>query len=221
MERAIHTLLAWLTQIKTAVMTPITKRFAAAQGMTVSERARLALAQLRRHPAGVAIARELQRLQEFLAAQSSARLKGALTGLLLLEAFFVCILLFHLVDDLDASPLDASQPPNDTGLAFTVIVIMPTLILALRSQYMKTREAEQRRAIEARRMARQVGAELARAYGILYLQPGAPLHIAQAAYTAAMKHAHPDTPGGDTAAAAELNWAIATIREHAVPRQHV
>lgn len=137
-----------------------------------------------------------------------------MAGMLLLEAFCAYILLIHLFADLTASPFGDPQPPNDTGLAFVAIVVLPALLLAVRSQYTTTRAREVEREREALHRLRQAGTDLARAYTILYLQPGAPLEIAQAAYTAAMKRAHPDLAGGDTAAAAELNWAIATIRDH-------
>lgn len=178
------------------------------------EQAQHILERLRQHQGTGAITASVARLCLALAAQSSQRLKMGMAGLLLLEAFCAYILLIHLVADLTASPFGNPQPPNDTGLAFATIVVLPALLLTVRSQYTKTRACEAEREREALHRLRQAGTDLARAYAILYLQPGAPLEIAQAAYTAAMKRAHPDLAGGDTAAAAELNWAIATIRDH-------
>jgi hypothetical protein len=200
MERAVRLL---LSRFKAAVLEPLRRRWPAAW------------AALRR---GYDVAmRYVARLRALLAAQPSGRLQAALSGLLLVEAFLACLLLGHLIGDLDANPLSNAQPPNDVGLLFAVVVLMPALILATRAQYRATQAEEQRRA----RMLRLVDGDLARAYSILYLQPGAPLHIAQAAYAAAMKQAHPDRPGGDTRSAAELNWAIATIRAHEQARRAV
>lgn len=55
--------------------------------------------------------------------------------------------------------------------------------------------------------------DLARAYQTLYLQSDAPIAVAEAAYRALMKSAHPDTQGNETYAR-DLIWAITTIRAH-------
>lgn len=197
----------------------LARRMSAVVGANAHGRVRPTLAYLRQSRPHVVTAQQIWRLQRALAAQPSWRLKAALTGLLLLEAFLAYILLVHFINGLTINPIDSSQPPNDSGLAFTTIVAIPAFLLVVWAQYRTTRETEQRRVIEQQRRARQGASDLTRAYGLLHLQPSAPLYIAQAAYTAAMKHAHPDVDGGDAITATELNWAIATIRDHVGTRE--
>lgn len=79
------------------------------------------------------------------------------------------------------------------------------------------REDDETQAGRTRAQRSGVGS-LAAAYGRLHLLPSAPLDVAEAAYRALMKRAHPDSGGGHTQAIA-LNEAIARIRaarqEHA------
>lgn len=52
--------------------------------------------------------------------------------------------------------------------------------------------------------------EMANAYAVLWLRPGAPLSVVQAAYRALASRYHPDA-GGDTRAMRRLNEAYETL----------
>lgn len=60
---------------------------------------------------------------------------------------------------------------------------------------------------------KQTGTDLAYAQSLLFLAEGDSLEMAENAYRAAMKQAHPDV-GGSNAVARKLTWAIDTIRKH-------
>ena len=55
--------------------------------------------------------------------------------------------------------------------------------------------------------------EIASAYAVLWLRPGAPLSVVQAAYRALASRYHPDA-GGDALAMHRLNEAYETLRRH-------
>ncbi len=55
--------------------------------------------------------------------------------------------------------------------------------------------------------------EVTRAYGIMWLQPGAPLSLVKAAYRALAAHCHPDA-GGDSYSMVRLNQAYHTLCVH-------
>ena len=58
--------------------------------------------------------------------------------------------------------------------------------------------------------------EIASAYAVLWLRPGAPLGVVKAAYRALATAYHPDA-GGDALAMRRLNDAYATLRAHLMP----
>ncbi len=58
--------------------------------------------------------------------------------------------------------------------------------------------------------------ELAAAYAVLWLRPGAPHSVAKAAYRALAAQYHPDA-GGDARAMQRLNEAYETINRHLAP----
>jgi len=95
---------------------------------------------------------------------------------------------------------------------------------AERQRQRQQQEAErqrQRQQQEAERQRQQKSSppppktDLERAYALLYVQIGAPIEIAEAAYKTAMKKAHPDA-GGTDEQARKLSWAIETIRRYRV-----
>jgi len=55
--------------------------------------------------------------------------------------------------------------------------------------------------------------EVARAYGLMWLQPGAPLSLVKAAYRTLAAHYHPDA-GGDSYSMVRLNQAYHTLCVH-------
>lgn len=160
--------------------------------------------------ASPALERAKGAVQAQLPTLRSERWQAAYVVLWLVEAFVVTSMILGFVNTW-ATP----EAPDEMGLDFAAIVLVPSLLLAVHWKY-RAAKAEERRTAEERRLrearTRARGGDLARAYALLYLQVGAPLHIAQAAYTAAMKRAHPDVAGGSARRAAELNWAIETIR---------
>jgi hypothetical protein len=151
----------------------------------------------------------------------SERVKAVLSVLWLLEAFLVVILLLDLINGLSApavtDPVLSDADTPSLGLIFVAVVVMPALILAVRWKQRQALDEEARQAAEERWATQLRAGDLLHAYSILYLQPGAPLHIAQAAYAAAMKRCHPDVAGGDSATAIRLNWAIGMIRARTGP----
>ncbi len=157
-----------------------------------------------------------QRLPPALAAhlpeRTAERLTVVLVTLWLLEAFVAVNILLAFVAWLAAPPsvFGGAQGPGTLSL-FVATVVLPGLILLTRRQRQRALELDMEQE-ELRQMP-----ELERACRLLYIQPYAPLHIAQAAYAAAMKKHHPDVAGGDDARARELNWAIETFREHSRP----
>lgn len=167
--------------------------------------------------AGLLALPPVARLRPLVAAwipqRSLERLKAALVGLWLLESFLASTLIIAVINW-----MDDQQVPISSGLAVAAIVILPSLILVVRWKLRDVMDEEARWAAEHQWQARAQASTLARAYRILYLQPGAPLHIAQAAYVAAMKKGHPDVASGNDKAAREFNWAIETIRDHARSR---
>ena len=140
----------------------------------------------------------------------SERLRLALIALGLLEAFLVCYMILDVIAWLNAPPsvFGAPQGPGIVDLFFT-IVVLPSLIIAVRWKH------RQATIEDAQRAAERHLPDVERAFPLLYLRPDAPLHIAQAAYAAAMKKHHPDLHGGGDEVARELNWAIEKIRERA------
>lgn len=150
-----------------------------------------------------------------------ARLTAALQGLLLLEAFVVSTLVITVANGLAyASPFTPEGGEDHTGTVFVATILLPSLILGvrrLRREALAYRaQAEQAEVQERRRRV----SDRDEAYRILYLDPAAPLHIAEAAYIAAMKRAHPDVEGGSDAMARHLTRAIEIIREGALtPRR--
>lgn len=150
------------------------------------------------------------------------RLKALLVALWLLEAFLVCDVVIAFISWLDTpqSVFGATQGPSTISI-FAAIVVFPSLILATRGKYRQALESDAQRAATLERAAGYQLTDLERACRILYVQPDVPLHIAQAAYAAAMKRHHPDVAAGDDSTAKELNWAIETIREHARIREQL
>ena len=88
-------------------------------------------------------------------------------------------------------------------------------------QQQEAERQRQRQQQEAERQRQQKSSppppktDLERAYALLYVQIGAPIEIAEAAYKTAMKKAHPDA-GGTDEQARKLSWAIETIRRYRV-----
>jgi hypothetical protein len=58
-----------------------------------------------------------------------------------------------------------------------------------------------------------VSQDLAQAYAVLWLRPGAPAMVVKAAYRALAAHYHPDV-GGDSRVMARLNLAYDLIKRH-------
>jgi hypothetical protein len=130
-----------------------------------------------------------------------------LAALLLLEAILVGDVLGVFIAAPPAPPFDVGPAPGpSTASLFMVTTVVPGLILAVLWRWQRARR------VEARQAASQQMADLERASRLLYVQPDAPLHIARAAYAAAMKRHHPDLSGGDDRRARELNWAMQTFR---------
>jgi hypothetical protein len=146
-----------------------------------------------------------------LSHRSAQRLTAVLVTLLLLEAFVCVSIVLGFIAWLAAPPslLGAPQGPGTLSL-FTAIVVVPGLILLTRRQRQRALELE----LELENEELQQLPELEHACRLLYVRPDAPLHIAQAAYAAAMKKHHPDVTGGNDVQARELNWAIETFRKH-------
>jgi hypothetical protein len=141
--------------------------------------------------------------------RAAQRLTVVLVTLLLLEAFACVSIVLGFIAWLAAPPslLGAPQGPGTLSL-FAAIVVVPGLILLTRRQRQRALELE----LENEEL--QQLPDLERACRLLYVRPDAPLHIAQAAYAAAMKKHHPDVTGGNDVQARELNWAIETFRKY-------
>ena len=131
-----------------------------------------------------------------LVALPVGRLRAALYGLLLFEAYVVVTLILTALGELASTgPFVSDSPPDQSGLVFLATILLPALLYGVRRVQ---KEATDRRAYDASvqeegRRLRQ--STLNGAYHILYLRPDAPLHVAEAAYIAAMKRAHPYASG--------------------------
>lgn len=88
-----------------------------------------------------------------------------------------------------------------------------------RKEQQRQKDEQQRRQQEYERQRQQKSTppqpktDLERAYELLFVQFGAPIEIAEAAYKTAMKRAHPDA-GGTDEQARKLSWAIEAIRKN-------
>jgi len=157
---------------------------------------------------------------ETLTALPPERLKAALYGLWLVEAYVVATIMLTVLTQFSyAATVEYDKPPDQTGLVFLAAILLPSLILSMRwlQREATTREADLGE-IDAGVVQRRLSS-LDGTYRILHLNRDAPLHIAEAAYIAAMKRAHPDVPGGSNAEAARVALAIETIRASAPARR--
>ncbi len=159
------------------------------------------------------LATRAEKTLDALVALPVGRLRAALYGLLLLEAYVVVTIVLTTLGDLAATgPLVSNSPPDQSGVVFLATILLPALLYGARRVQ---KEATDRRAYDASvqeegRRLRQ--SALDGAYHTLYLRPNAPLHVAEAAYIAAMKRAHPDIEGGSDAQAMRLTQAIEIVR---------
>lgn len=162
---------------------------------------------------GASVVRSATRALDALVALPAGRLRAALYGLLLLEAYVVVTIVLTVLGDLaSASPLGSDSAPDPSGLVFLATILLPALLYSGRRVQ---KEATDRRAYDAsvREEAHRLRQPtLEGAYHALYLRADAPLHVAEAAYIAAMKRAHPDVHGGSNEQATRLTQAIEIIR---------
>jgi len=162
---------------------------------------------------GASVAARADKALDALLALPLERLKAALYGLLLLEIYVVAtIVLSVLAEFTSAGPFVSDSPPDQSGLVFLAAILVPALLYGVRCLH---KEAGRRRAYDAcvQEDAHRVRqSSLEGAYHTLYLRAGAPLHVAEAAYIAAMKRAHPDVHGGSNEQATRLTQAMEIIR---------
>ena len=161
----------------------------------------------------VSIPARADKALEALVALPPGRLRATLYGLMLLETYVVVTIVLTVVTDLaSAGPFVSDSPPDQSGLVFLAVILFPALLYGVR---WLQKEAADRRAYDvcAEEDARRWRAPTREnAYHALYLRADAPLYIAEAAYIAAMKRAHPDIQGGSNEQATRLTQAIEIIR---------
>jgi len=160
-----------------------------------------------------ALVTRAQSALEALTALPPRRLKAALYGLWLVEAYVVATISLTVLTQFSyADAFRYDRAPDQSGLVFLATILLPSLILGARWLHREATVHEtELGVIDASAVQRGI-ASLDSAYRALHLYPDAPLHVAEAAYIASMKRAHPDVPGGSNDEATRLTLDIEIIR---------